>query len=121
MSLVEDTFFDLEFNTLGTSSDYNNFIVGAINYQSNSQEYQEYQDQKNIVKDNAIRNSIVNSIKNHFNKRDYNDFKVSDTSIIVYVGDLNLSDRNDLIHVLILKGYICELDNQNLNLTVKSV
>ena len=121
MSLIEESIFDDELNALENSTDYNNFVIGAINYQNNSQDYQDYIEQKNIIKENAIRNSIINSIKNHFSRRDYNEFKVNDTTFIVYVGDLKTSDVNDLISSLQSKGYICELDNQNLNLTIRSI
>ena len=120
MSLTQDNFFSDNLQSLSNNNEFISYASEAIQYQQNSQGYSNYMEKKIKMKRNAIRRSIKNSIMDHFNKRNYNEFKTEDTQFTIYIGDLSEGDKLDLCNTMESKGYFCIIDEQDMIMTISS-
>ena len=109
--------FETNLTNLRSGEDYATFIQSSTNWQ-NSPEYHDFIVGQHLVRLNAIRDYICNMIMDHFNNIDLNNVDINNTTLTVYVGDLMISDINNLVTALQSKGYICNISVDNTKLIV---
>jgi hypothetical protein len=113
------SFFTEEFTDLRTNSEFNNFVDDTSVYQS-SQSYSDVQQLQLQREIDALRAHICKIITTHFNATNTNEFNVSGTDLIVYVGNLPNADIVNLRQSLIGKGYIVTINNDGTRMTISS-
>lgn len=109
------SFFPTRFDNLRTNAEFKTFIEEAENYK-NSTQYLERVDIFNKKKSNMFKEQICKKIMNHFNNDNLEN--AVNEELVIYIGDLTESEKNDLKNTLTNKGYSVSLLANDLKMKI---
>jgi len=101
--------FGKELSGIRSGAEFSTFLNEAVGSRSSKERTNVVQKTTNGIRD-IRRRQIVNAIKHRFNSKDKTTYDIRATNLTIYVGDLTVDDRDDLLSVMLAKGYTSTFD-----------